>query len=70
MTRRLPITIKEQILSFPEYKMGAHKVALKMRDGSLVEDVIVAWGDEVVSVGGVSDYPIDLDDVVDAANRS
>ncbi len=70
MTRRLPTAVKERILSFPEYKMGAHKVALKMRDGSLVEDVIVAWGDEIVSIGGVDGCPIDPDDVVDAGDRS
>lgn len=69
MARRLPISIKEQILSFREYKMGVYKVALRMRDGSLVEDVIVAWGDEVVRVGDVDDYPMDPDEVIGVENR-
>lgn len=28
MTRRLPEVVQERILSFPEYGMGAYKVAL------------------------------------------
>jgi len=50
--------------------MGAHRVALIMKDGSVVEDVIVAWGDEVVRIGGVDGCPIDVDEVVDAEDRS
>ena len=49
---RLSETVKTRILSFPEYRAGAHKVALVLKDGRVVEDVIVAWGDEIVSVGG------------------
>lgn len=49
--------------------MGAHKVALVMKDGSVVDDVIVAWGDDVVRVGGIDGCPIDLEEVVDAENR-
>ena len=70
MTQKLPPTIKERILSFPEYKMGAHKVALKMRDGTLVEDVIVAWGEEVVSIGGVNGCPLDVESVVEVQDRT
>jgi hypothetical protein len=70
MTRKLPTPIQEKILSFPEYRMGAHKVALKMRNGALVEDVIVAWGNEVVRVGGVNGCLIDPNDVVEVENRS
>jgi hypothetical protein len=70
MTAKLPASVKARILSFPEYKMGAHKVALVMKDGSIVDDVIVAWGDEVVRVGGVDGCPINLVDVADAEDRS
>jgi len=70
MTTRLPEDVKERILSFPEYKMGTHKVALIMRDGSVVEDVLVAWGDEVLRVGKGEVVPFDLHDVIDAEDRS
>lgn len=70
MAARLPAAIKEQILAFPEYKMGTHKVALVMSDGSVVDDVIVAWGDEVVRVGGVDGCPINVADVIGAEDRS
>lgn len=70
MAARLPSPIKEQILSFAEYKMGTHKVALIMKDGSTVEDVVVAWGDEVVRIGGVDGCAINPADVVDAEDRS
>ena len=70
MTTRLPTAVKERILTFGEYKMGAYKVALVMKDGSVIEDVIVAWGDDVVRIAGVDGCPINVDDVVDAEDRS
>ena len=48
----LPGTVKTKIISFGEHSHGAYKVALVMSDGTIVEDVVVAWGDEVVSVAG------------------
>jgi hypothetical protein len=70
MAARLPTAVKEQILTFPEYRMGTHKVALFMKDGSVVDNVIVAWSDEVVRVGGVDGCPINVDEVVGAEDRS
>jgi hypothetical protein len=70
MTTRLPEAVKEKILSFPEYKMGTHKVALIMKDGSMIEDVFVAWGDEVVRVGKEEVVSFDVDEVIDAQDRS
>ena len=67
---KLPETVKARILSFPEHKMGVHKVALALKDGRMVEDVMVAWGDEVVTVGGTPDYDFAASDVVDAENRA
>jgi hypothetical protein len=69
MAARLPVPIKERILAFPEYRMGSHRVALVMKDGSVVNDVIVAWGDEVIRVGRVEGCPINVADVADALNR-
>ena len=50
MTNLLPKVAQERIHSFPEYSYGAHKVALIMKDESVIEDVIVTWGVEVVRV--------------------
>jgi hypothetical protein len=66
---RLPEQVKAKILDFPEHRMGAHRVALRLADGRLVEDVTVAWGDEVIRVGGDEDLDFRLQDVVDAENR-
>ena len=69
-TEGLPELVKRKILSFPEYSMGAHKVALLFRDGRLLEDVLVAWGDDVIRVGGRDDIDAPLQDVIDAENRA
>ena len=69
MSAHLPEHIRERIRSFPANRMGARKVALIMKDGSVVEDVLVAWG-EVVRIGGAEGCPVDLHDVVDVENRS
>ena len=69
MSATLPDHVKERILTFPEYTMGSHRVALVLKDGSLVEDVLVAWGNEVIRVGGVEGCSIDVADVVDAQDR-
>ena len=70
MSARLHAEISELIASFPEYSMGAHRVALVMKDGSVIEDVIVAWSNEVVRVGAVEGCPLNVDEVVDAWDRS
>jgi len=70
MPAPLSDAVTELILGFPEYKMGTHKVALKLRDGTIVENVLVAWGNEVIRVDGVDGCPFDPKEVVDAYDRS
>jgi hypothetical protein len=60
----LPDEIKERVLGFPEWRMGAHRVAVTLRDGSKVRGVLVAWGTEVVRVDGAAEIPFDANDVV------
>jgi hypothetical protein len=67
---RLPQRVKEKILTFGEYKMGAHLVDLVLDDGRLAEDVIVAWGDEVISVPGGVPPDFDPRRVVDATDKA
>jgi len=66
----LPEPIREKIASFPEYRMGAHKVAVRLASGQVFEDVIVAWESEIVSVGGKSAIPFAAEEIVDVYNRS
>ena len=68
--RLLPPPIRERIAGFPEYRMGVHKVAVRLRDGRIMEDVIVAWEKEIVSVGGSTDLPFSGDDVLEVYDRS
>jgi hypothetical protein len=69
-SNHLPGTVKTKIVSFGEHSYGAYKVALVMSDGTIIEDVIVAWGDEVVRVAGVDVTSFDTSQVVDAIDRS
>jgi hypothetical protein len=70
MTQVLSQAVQERIRSFPEDSMDAHRVDLVMRDGSLIEDVYVAWASEVIRVGGIDGSCIPVEDVVDAVDRS
>jgi hypothetical protein len=58
------------IRSFPETSMGVQTVALVLRDGSLIEDVQVAWGRDVARVGGSGDFELRADEIVDVLDRS
>jgi hypothetical protein len=69
-SNHLPGTVKTKIISFGEFAYGAYKVALVMSDGTIIEDVIVAWGEEVVRVAGVDVTSFDTSQVVDAIERS
>jgi len=70
-TRRfLPEAIREKVTNLPEYRMGAHKVAVVLRDGRVVEDVIVAWGKEIISEGGQIEISFLPEDVMDVVDRS
>jgi hypothetical protein len=68
--QRLPEHIKSKILEFPEYRMGAHRVSLVLKDGRVVDDVVVAWGDEIVRVGDDDEMDFRPEDVVDATSSA
>jgi hypothetical protein len=50
--------------------MGANRVALVLKNGTIIDDVILAWGEEVVRVGGAEPQNIPVDDIVDVIDRS
>jgi hypothetical protein len=61
--------VTSKIISFGESSYGAYTVALVMADGTIVDDVTVAWGREVVKVAGVDVPDFDGSQVVDALDR-
>jgi hypothetical protein len=50
--------------------MGANRVALVLRSGAIIDDVILAWGREVVRIGGVDPSRIPMNEVIDVIDRS
>jgi hypothetical protein len=65
----LPERLRRKIASFGESSMGAHRIALVLASGEIVDDVIVA-GNEVVRVGGTGPAALPLYAVVDVIDRS
>lgn len=70
MAEGLPDAVREKIQSFPEYRMGVHRVDLVMRDGSLVKGVHVGAGGVVVRIEGKLERPLSEEEVMDALDRS
>ena len=66
----LPELLRDRLAAFPESSFCAHKVALVLRDGRVVEDVLVAWEAEILSAGGRSELPFEEWDIVDILDRS
>jgi len=62
--RHLPDALRQEIASFPEYKMGVHRVTVELSDGRIFTDVDVAWEAEVIRVAGSSEIPFDVSQVV------
>jgi hypothetical protein len=66
----LPERLRAKARSFPEVSMGAQRVALVFASGEVVEDVILAWGEEVVSVAGKEPHALPLFAAIDVVDRS
>jgi hypothetical protein len=64
----LPGAIKEKILTFGEYSMGAFRIDLILQDGRVVRGVMVAWGEQIVRIGDGEPVDFNGSDVVDAVN--
>lgn len=65
----LPGHVASKIIAFGEISYGAYVVALVMSDGTVIEDVVVAWGRDVVSIAGIDVANFDGSRVVDALDR-
>ena len=71
--RRLPQSVVDQVLAMPEYRMGVHRVALRLDDGTVIEPVLVSWARDVVRVGDEptdGSLPLDPTEVIAAEDRS
>lgn len=67
---KLPESVQERIRAMRESSYGANRVALVLRDGTVIEDVDVAWASDVVRIAGSEDFTLDPEHVVDAQNRA
>lgn len=66
---RLPQELKEKVLEMPEYRQGVNKIRVRLKNGEIISDVYVAWGEEIIKVGDTTEIPFreaDIDDVENA----
>jgi hypothetical protein len=67
---KLPKSLAEKAAGFPECSYGACKARLVLASGAIVDNVLLAWGCEVIGIGkekyGSHDMlPFKIDDVID-----
>jgi hypothetical protein len=62
--RVLPKHIQNQINNMPEYSYGVNRVILTLKDGTVIPDVYVGWGMDVLRVGKNTEVNFDASDVV------
>jgi hypothetical protein len=65
----LPDVIQEHLSSFAEHRMGIHRLAVAIDDGTEFDDVYVAREREVIRVATATDIPVDPRRVVTVRNR-
>ena len=68
VSRRLPYAIREQILMFPEWRIGAHRVTVTLDDGRRIDGVIVAWGGDIIRVDDSEHLTFEAEQVVGVAH--
>jgi hypothetical protein len=62
--RELPAAIAAQVNAMPECSYGVSRVILKLQDGTVIRDVYVGWGLDVLRVGDSRDVEFDPATVV------
>jgi hypothetical protein len=65
----LPPAIATQVQQFPEFRMGVHRVGVKLVSGIRVDDVLVSGG-RVTRVLGRDQVPFDATEVVEIEDQS
>jgi len=51
MSLQLPESISDKVKNFPEYRMGANRVKLVLKNGAVINDVYIAWSTSIVKIG-------------------
>ncbi len=64
----IPQDIADKICSFPEYRYGANRIKVWLDDGTCFDNVIVAWGEEIISVEGSKEIPFDPSKIIRVEN--
>jgi hypothetical protein len=62
--RELPEHIQNRINNMPEHSYGVNRVILTLKDGTVIPDVYVGWGMDVLKVGKNTEVDFDASDVV------
>jgi hypothetical protein len=65
----LPVAIAEAVQGMPEFRMGVHRVGVRLVSGLRVDDVLVS-GVRVTRVLGLDQVPFNADEVVEAVDQS
>jgi len=47
----IPTQFQDEINMMPEYSYGVTRIRVTLDDGSIYDDVFIAWGNEIVKVG-------------------
>jgi hypothetical protein len=61
----LPQALQEKVSAMPESGYGVTRVIVVLDDGRRYSDVHVAWGKEIVKVGGGTIIPFDTSRIAD-----
>jgi hypothetical protein len=74
MSISLPAQLADKAASFPESSHGTNRVTLVLADGRQVHEVFLAWGREIVRIGGkaishTDDLGFRITDIVDVISE-
>lgn len=63
-TRIIPAKFQDKVNAMPEHGYGVTRIRVTLDDGSIYDDVFVAWGSEIVKVGTNEQIPFDPSQIV------
>lgn len=66
---QIPERFVDQISQMPEASYGATRIEVTLEDGRVCRNVVVAWGSEVVRVGGSSTIPFDPERIISVRHQ-
>lgn len=65
----LPAAVAAEVLRLPEFRMGVHRVGVRLTDGMCVDDVLVSGG-RVTKVLGRDHVGFRADEVIEVVDQS